>query len=447
MDAPLLEQRAVDIAEAVRDGRSDPLKVVETFLERIEEVDPDIGAFRSLRSEKVRAEAEELAKRSDLSELPLAGVPIAIKDNIDVAGESTRDGSAAYPDEPAAADHELVARLRSAGALIVGKTNLPEFGIWPMTDSVFGTTRNPWDRSKGAGGSSGGSGAAVAAKMVPIAHGNDGAGSIRIPSAINGLFGIKPGHGVVPTLEHHWFDMAENGPIATSVDDAAVMLSVMAARQEFADISTPDRRLNIAVSTRHPLRGMPVGKAMKEAVASIAGMLGREGHRVIPDDPPYNTSARTAALARWLAGPIEDVQEHDRSLLEKRTRAHIRAGALAMKLGLVRDAQAEKWHNRVRPFFDRYDVVLMPVLAHPALDVGPWNERSWVRSTWSALTLAPFAGLWNFAPFPAASIPATQVNGVPVGVQIVGGPGAEKTILQVAKEIERLQPWPRHAPL
>jgi amidase len=447
VDQPLIEQRALDIADAVRNGRVEPVKVVDVFLERIDQIDPDIGAFRSLRRDAVRAEAEELGRRSDLAELPFAGVPIAVKDNVDVQGESTRDGSAAFPDVPADEDHELVRRLRAAGALIVGKTNMPEFGLWPMTDSAFGVTHNPWDRRKGAGGSSGGSAAAVAAKMVPLAHGNDGAGSIRIPSSICGTYGIKPGHGVVPTLEHHWFDMTENGPIATSVDDAAVMLSVMAARADFANVSTPDRRLSIAVSTRPPLQGIRVDKAVKEAVMAVAASLGREGHRVIPADPPYNASARTSAIARWFAGAVEDAQERDRSLLEKRTRAHLRAGALALKMGLVRDSQAEKWHERVRPMFEQYDVILMPTLSSVAIDVGPWKERSWLRSVWTSLYFAPFTGLWNFAPFPAASIPASIVNGIPVGVQIVGGPGREATILSLSKEIERLRPWPRHAPL
>jgi amidase len=447
MDDRMLEQRAVDIVAGVHAGRTDPRKVVEAYLERIDLVDPDVGAFRSLRREAVRREAQELAQRADLVELPLAGVPVAIKDNVDVAGESTRDGSIAFPDTPASGDHEVVARLRAAGALILGKTNMPEFGLWPMTDGAFGVTHNPWDRSKGAGGSSGGSAAAVAAKMVAIAHGNDGAGSIRIPSAICGTYGIKPGRGLVPTLEHHWFDMAENGPITTSVDDAALMLSVMAADEGFAAVSTPDRRLRVAVSLRPPLQGLRVATEVKQAVMSIAELLSREGHRVTPEDPPYNASARSAAIARWMAGAVEDGIGKDKSLLEKRTRAHLRAGAVALRMGLVRDAQVQKWHKRVLPMFDKYDVILMPTLSRPALEVGPWKDRSWLRSVWTSLTFAPYTGLWNFAPFPAASIPAGSVDGLPVGVQIVAGPGREATILSVSKEIERLQPWPRHAPL
>lgn len=447
MELPLVEKSALEIAAGVREGRLEPVKVLETFFDRIDEVEPRIGAFRSLRRTAALVEAEELAKRGDLSELPLAGVPVAIKDNIDVMGESTRDGSAAYPDIPASREHELVQRLRAAGALIVGKSAMPEFGIWPMTDSAFGTTRNPWNTERGAGGSSGGSTAAVASKMVPIAHANDGAGSIRIPAATCGLFGIKPGRGVVPTLEHHWFDMAENGPVATSVADAATMLSVMAARPEFAEVSTPDRRLRIAISTRPPLRGMRVAKEAKETVMSVAGTLQREGHRVELEDPPYNAGARNAALARWLAGAVEDAQGKDKKLLEKRTRTHVRAGALALKLNLVRDSQPPKWHERVTPFFDKFDLLITPSLAAPSLDVGPWKDRSWLRNAWASLNFAPFAGLWNFAPYPAATVPSGFMDGHPLGVQVVGGPGREALILSLSLELERLRPWPRHAPL
>lgn len=447
MEEPLVDRSAVEIAVAVRSGSDIPLKVLDAFLARIDEVEPRIGAFRSLRRDAVRAEAEELAVRVDLTDLPLAGVPIAVKDNVHVAGESTRDGSAAYPDEPVSQDHAAVDRLRSAGALIVGKSMMPEFGLWPTTDGVFGTTRNPWNTERGAGGSSGGSAAAVAAGMVPLAIGNDGAGSIRIPAGVCGLYGIKPGHGVVPTLEHHWFDMTENGPLATTVGDAALMLSVMAARPDLATVGTPDRRLKIAVSTLPPLRGIHVQREAKEVVLDVADKLAREGHRVMPDDPPYNASARTSAIARWFAGAIEDAQGIDDAQLEKRTRAHLRAGALAMKMGLVKDAQAQKWHQRVAPFFDKYDLVLMPTVAGTALDVGPWKERSWLRNVWTSLNFAPFTGLWNFAPFPAASIPGGSADGLPLGVQIVGPPEAEGLILSLSKEIERLKPWPRHAPL
>jgi amidase len=225
-------QTARDIAETVRAGKVSPVDAVRRHLEQIERIDGRIGAFQVVRAERAIAEAEALGARTDLSSLPLAGVPMAIKDNIPVAGEPMRVGSAATSDAPSPQDHEVVRRLREAGAIVVGITRLPELGIFGTTESVHGITRNPWNLERSPGGSSGGSAAAVSTAMVPVAQGNDGLGSIRIPSACCGLFGLKPGMGVVPSAVgiDSWYGFSENGPIATTVDDAALVLSVMAGR-------------------------------------------------------------------------------------------------------------------------------------------------------------------------------------------------------------------------
>ncbi|HZB59391.1 MAG TPA: amidase, partial [Actinomycetota bacterium] len=181
-------QTAVGIAAAVRAGQASPSEVLEEHLERIAALDGRLGAFRLLRTEQVRAEARALEERGDLAGLPLAGVPVAIKDNVDLAGVPTRNGSAATSDEPAAADAELVRRLREAGALLVGKTNVPELCLWPFNESeAFGDSRNPWSLDHTPGGSSGGSAAAVASAMVPIGLATDGGGSIRMPASNCGL--------------------------------------------------------------------------------------------------------------------------------------------------------------------------------------------------------------------------------------------------------------------
>ncbi|CAM5373276.1 Glutamyl-tRNA(Gln) amidotransferase subunit A, chloroplastic/mitochondrial [Streptomyces violaceorubidus] len=186
---------AVEIAAAVREKRATPREVVAEHLARIERLDGRVGAFRAVRAQAALAEAEEVAARGDLGELPLAGVPVAVKDNLAVRGESTRVGSAATPHTPADADHVTVARLRAAGAVVVGLTNVPELCVFGTTEGVLGTARNPWDPARSAGGSSGGSAAAVAAGMVPLALGNDGMGSLRIPAANCGLVALKPGRG------------------------------------------------------------------------------------------------------------------------------------------------------------------------------------------------------------------------------------------------------------
>src|SRR6266542_825733 len=194
---------AADIACMVRAGEILPRDVVGQYLEQIERLDRQVGAFQVVRVEKAVAEADEVA---------------------------TRAGSLATSHRPSAEDHEVVRRLRAAGAVVIGITRLPELGIFGATDGAFGITRNPWNLERTPGGSSGGAAAAVASAMAPAAQGNDALGSIRIPSACCGLFGIKPGRGVVPSDvgPTSWFGLAENGPIATTVDDAALVLSVMA---------------------------------------------------------------------------------------------------------------------------------------------------------------------------------------------------------------------------
>lgn len=228
---------AAEIAAAVRGRRATPREVVQAHLDRIARLDGRIGAFRRVRAGAALAEADEVGARSDLTGLPLAGVPVAVKDNLAVRGESVRVGSAATPDTPAGADHVTVARLRAAGAVVVGLTNVPELCVFGTTEGVHGTARNPWDPARSAGGSSGGSAAAVAAGMVPLALGNDGMGSLRIPAANCGLVTVKPGHGVVPAGigEGDWFGLAENGPLATTVEDARLMLTVL------ADAALPSR--------------------------------------------------------------------------------------------------------------------------------------------------------------------------------------------------------------
>ena len=189
---------AAETADAVRRGDLSAVAAVEAALDRIAAHDPVIGAFQVVRAERARAEAAQIDADPHRDSLPLAGVPIAVKDNVPVSGEPMRIGSAATDPTPQTTDHEVVRRLRAAGAVVVGLTRVPELCVYGATDSVFGVTRNPWNLERTPGGSSGGSAASVAAGMVAVAHGNDGMGSIRIPAACCGLVGIKPGLGTVP---------------------------------------------------------------------------------------------------------------------------------------------------------------------------------------------------------------------------------------------------------
>ena len=217
---------ALELAERVHVRDVSPVDVVRAHLERIGGLDARVGAFQLVRGDAAIAEADLLSRRSDLGDLPLAGVPVGIKDNVAVSGEPTRNGSLATAGAGAADDHEVVTRLRAAGAIVIGKTKVPELCAWASTDGAFGIARNPWNLDRTPGGSSGGSAAAVAAAMVPVAHGSDGGGSIRIPSAACGVVGIKPGIGVVPGAagKTGWYGLSSNGPLTTTVDDLHKLL-------------------------------------------------------------------------------------------------------------------------------------------------------------------------------------------------------------------------------
>ena len=237
---PLQEWTATSLVAAITAGRSTASAAVALSLARIAERDPAIGAFQVVRAEAAGRDAAAVDRVVKSGQhLPLAGVPVAVKDNIPVEGEPMRVGSAATEDYPQLANHEVVRRLRAAGAIVVGTTRVPELCVFGATDSVYGITRNPWDLERTPGGSSGGSAAALAAGLVPLAHGNDGMGSIRIPAACTGIVGIKPGGGVVPCDlgETDWYGLSENGAMGTTVADVALMLSVIADDPSLATVS------------------------------------------------------------------------------------------------------------------------------------------------------------------------------------------------------------------
>ena len=444
-----MTQTVAEIAAAVRSGALTARSATEQALDRIEALDGPIGAFQEVRVFHALHEADAVDARADRHSLPLAGVPIPIKDNIPVAGEPLRMGSIGSDPTPQPTDHEIVRRLRAAGAVVVGLTRVPELCVFGATDSDFGTTHNPWDLSRTSGGSSGGAAAAVAAGMVPAAHGADGLGSIRIPSACCGVVGMKPGLGVVPAEVGHgsWFGMTENGPLATTVEDAALLLSVMAARPDLATIANPGT-LRIAVSTKAPLPGTPVDEHWAAGVTETAGLLRGAGHVVRDDDPPYGPASAASELVRWFAGTELDAQLlADRNQMAARTRRHAAAGRLAMRLGLPRDKGRERWQRRAGAFFADLDVLVTPMLAQPPLLAKAWARKGWLSNVWANSRFAPFAAHWNLAGWPAMAVPAgLHPNGTPLSVQLVAKPGGEAMLLAVAAQLEQLRPWPRTAP-
>ena len=437
---------ATSIAAAVRAGKADPQEAVEASLAAIAARNPGVNAFVSVRADAARAEAAALETREDLALLPLAGVPIAIKDNVDLTGEPTRHGSLAFDMTPATSDHPVVARLRAAGAIVVGKTHVPELSVFGATEGAFGRTRNPWSRDRITGGSSGGSAAAVAAGMVPIALGNDGMGSIRIPAAVCGLFGIKPGPGVVPAQlgASSWMGMAENGPLAICVEDARLMLSVLADDQTLGmDIAPP--ALRIAVSTKAPVAGTRVDRAWRAAAEGAARMLSDMGHTVVTADPPYKPVDALTLAARWTAGTTEDAQGLDPARLQRRTRGHLQLGRLLHAAGFDKDRWRDGWVDRLESFFGEHDVLVTPTLAQPAPRSKDWHAHSWAANVWRDANYAPFAARFNLASLPAASVPwGLDDEGMPLGVQLVAWRGGEGTLLGVAQQLQDRQPWRRH---
>ncbi|MGW0993310.1 amidase [Streptomyces sp. NPDC002520] len=437
---------AAEIAAAVREKRVTPREVVAEHLARIERLDGRVGAFRTVRAGAAQAEADEVGARDDLSELPLAGVPLAVKDNLAVRGESLRNGSAATSDTPAGEDHVTVARLRAAGAVVVGLTNVPELCVFGTTEGVHGTARNPWDLSRTAGGSSGGSAAAVAAGLVPLALGNDGMGSLRIPAANCGLVTLKPGHGVVPAGigNGDWFGMSENGPLATTVEDLRLMLSVLA---DTAFVRREERaRRKIAVALRSPLAGVSVSRPYATAVREAAGVLAGAGHRVRRAEPPYPLSLSVTSLQHWTAGTAVDAEGLDPALLARRTRVHAAVGRRFLRA--VRDGDGrERLRARLTPFFTEHDVLLTPALARRSPKAGPWHERGWLRNIMANTAYSPFTPPWNLTGWPAMAVPfGTLASGAPCAVQLVGRPGTEADLLDLAEELAELHPWQRTAP-
>lgn len=446
---------AEQIADAVRRGEVAPRVVVQEHLDRIEQLNPQLNAFRRVRHEEALAEVDKLAVRSDLGELPLAGVPVAVKDNVPVAGEQTRRGSAAGPATVNAADHPAVARLRAAGAIVVGLTNVPELCLIGMTDSVYGITRNPWDRDRTPGGSSGGSGAAVAAALVPIAHGNDGLGSVRIPSACCGLVGIKPGTGVVPAAdveggEPPWFGLTENGVLGTTTRDAALTLSVMADSPDLAkpvDVAEFGT-LRIGLSVRALQLGVPMDKQCIAATVGVGKQLTELGHTVARHTKYYPAWLGTSIMLNWFAAAQVDGRMYDKSRLERSTRGFLRIGNTLNTMRLTGSGTHKRWRTKTADaFFGDIDVLVLPALTEPPPLALRYGDRSATRNVITNIKYASLFAPWNLAGWPAMHVPVGVHDvGTPLGVQLVARPGGERLLLALAAQLEAARPWPRHAP-
>jgi len=449
---------AAEQARMIAGGDVTAREVVEATLRRIERVNPALNAYRVVFGERALAEADQAdARVRGGDRRPLLGVPVAVKDDVDIAGEVTAWGTAAHGPAPAR-DAEVVARLRAAGAVIVGKTHVPEMTIWPFTETLtFGATRNPWDLDRTPGGSSGGTGAAVAAGLAGVGLGSDGAGSIRIPSAFCGLFGIKPQRDRVPLSPHDnaWHGLSVNGPLARSVSDAALFLDATAddppAGGFLGAARTPPGRLRIAMSTKLPPGVIAkLSDGSRRAFDDAAELLRSLGHEVVQHDPDYPRDAALNLTGRYLRGIHDDVAEampHPERL-EPRTRGMVRLGRLwpASRIAKLRAGEAAM-AARINSLFTDHDVLLTPGPTHAPWRIGAFHGRGALWTVNAVASRVPYYGLFNATGQPAASVPmGFDGDGLPTAVQLVGRPRDEATLLSLAGQMEAERPWAGRRP-
>lgn len=450
---------AAEQARLIAAGEVSARDVVQATLDRIAALDPELNAYRVVFREQALADADAAdARVAAGGELPIMlGVPVAIKDDTDVRGEVTAWGGNAHGG-PRAHDSDVVAKLREAGAILVGKTNVPELTIFPFTESLaFGASRNPWSLDHTPGGSSGGSGAAAAAGLCGVAQGSDGAGSIRIPAAFNGLFGLKTQRGTIslgPDHEDAWNGLAVYGPLSRHVADAALFMDATAVSpppSSFrAAASAPPRPLRIAISTKIPKGAIAkVGADQLGAVQDIAASLRDLGHTVVEHELDYPLSAFQQVLVRYLRGIHDDAVKVARPRnLERRTQGMSRLGGLvpASQLKKARDGEAEMAAH-LNGIFDSYDIVLTPGPTGAPFRVGELHGRGALWSVNAAAARVPFYGVFNATGQPAASVPAGfDAAGLPLAVQLVAPPGDESILLALGAQLEGLRRWADRRP-
>jgi amidase len=431
-------------AELVRDGTVSSRELTELYLDRIGRLDPQIRAYRVVLAEQALAAADAADRRRGADAPPLNGVPIAIKDDTDVAGQVTAHGSLAHT-VPAQHDAEVITRLRAAGTVILGKTHVPELEALATTESLaFGATHNPWDLSRIAGGSSGGSGAAVAAGLAAAALATDGAGSIRIPAACCGLFGLKPQRDRVP-MGSTWHGMSVTGAVTRGVLDTARFLDAATNGDSFAAAARrPTERLRIAYSLKVP-RGLTarVDDEPRGAVERTAQRLRELGHTVEERDPQYG-NAGVNVITRYLEGVASDAAGlRDPQRLARWTRGLVALGNRIPDF-VVRRAHAQEAadRDRVNQVLADFDVLLTPALTSRPPHIGEWLGLPAPVMLNGMANFTAHLAIWNHTGQPAAALPVEAApDGFPIGVQLVGRPGGEASLLSLAAQLEAATGW------
>ena len=469
MSGDLLVRPALELAGLLRSGRVHATELVEGALRRLEEREHDVNAFCYVDAERALAEAEGISPDDPR---PFAGVPIAVKSSAAQEGLPRPIGSVLFKDQVAERDGLSVGRLREAGFVILGRTTMPEFGILPTTEPrLTGPTRNPWDASKTPGGSSGGSAAAVAAGVVPLAHGGDGGGSLRIPAACCGLVGLKASRGRISAGPDAGDDpLVTEGVLTRTVADTAAVLDVLSGyepgdatwappparpfREAAAEAGTPPSRLRVGLLLTPPVAA-DLDPLCARAAEDAAGLLEDLGHHVEAFDPgPLAESAWEAFDDVWAVMAAEGVAAGERVLgrppvtddVEPLTWALYERGRALDALSYRRSfAKLQRVAREVVVAALACDVLLTPALAERPVPIGaitgdlrPDPLEALSRSN----RFTPYTALWNVTGHPAISLPLFHgTDGLPLGVQLVGPPAGEDLLLTLAGQLERAVPW------
>jgi len=461
------------LASMVRSGQLSATELVQASLDAIDRLDPTINAFTHVSSEAALRAAGDIEAGDPR---PFAGVPIAIKDNRSVAGMPTSMGSSLFGDVLARRDAYFVRRLRDAGFVIVGKTSMPEFGVLPTTEPRrFGATNNPWALDRTPGGSSGGSAAAVAAGMVPIAHGNDGGGSIRIPAACCGLVGLKPSRGrisVGPDSGESF--LACDGMLSRTVADTAEVLDLiagyelgdaswappLAADGGYADVARHEPgRLRVGLALNMPIESGVLDPVCKQAALDAATLLEEMGHEVEEIQPPWSglelLSGFTRAFGPMIAVSAEigariegrELREEDIEPLSWAIYQRAREQSTLAFLMAMNELQAVA--RSIVTFLAPYEIVVTPALAARPLKTGEVHGRGpdpWDHYKRSG-AFTPYTAIVNVTGLPAMTVPLYMgEDGIPTSVQLIGPPAREEVLLQLATQLEQALPWADRRP-
>jgi amidase len=458
---------ASELAAAIRSRELSPVAVTDHYLSRIEEKNATVGAYftvsHELAREQARAAEKAVADAADPAQLPpLTGVPIPIKDLNMVAGVRQTFGSVVFADNIAPQDDNVTSKIRAAGAVIIGKTAAPEFGLPCYTEGEVGPpARTPWDLNRSAGGSSGGAGAAVSTGLAPAAHGNDGGGSIRIPASVCGLFGIKPSRGrisnapIMPDL----LGLTTEGPLARTVADAALLLDVMTGNlpgdmytqpplpegTSFLDhVGREPGRLRIARTLTTAVEDAVVHPDCVAAYEEASALLESLGHEIIDIEMPFGPDAVPSFVTLWYAmatlAPVGPDQEGELLPLTR----YLRGKGLELKATDLMMAQAYL-QAITRPavaMLNNYDAVLTPTLALPPVPVGYFDEVEPAENFERQKRFTPWTALYNVSGQPAVNVPLHWTEaGLPIGVMLAGRMGDEGTLISLSAQLEAARPW------